>query len=194
MSDQTLDVAEARARIREMRAELWDRIVPARFASATLDDLAGQPERVRERIVDWSNRPDGRNLILGGPVGVGKTHAAIAACRPLWLDGTDVEFHPVGELLDLLRPGGPQDAMERLAAVPILIVDDIGSERATDWTSERLYNLVNRRWLGALPIVATSNLDKAAWNEALGERVYSRLTGDGAVGVRFSGEDRRRSR
>jgi len=193
MSD-TLDVAEAQARMRDMRAALWDQIVPNRFAGATLEDLAGQPDHVRDRITEWSDDPAGRNLILGGPVGVGKTHTAIAACRPLWLDGTDVEFHPVGELLDLLRPGGPQDAMERLVAVPILIVDDIGSERATDWTSERLYNLVNRRWLEALPIVATSNLDKAAWSEALGPRIYSRLTGDGAVGVRFGGEDRRKQR
>jgi DNA replication protein DnaC len=193
MSDED-DVAEAQSRIREMRAELWDQIVPARFAAATLEDLADQPDHVRERITEWSNDPAGRNLILGGPVGVGKTHTAIAACRPLWLDGTDVEFHPVGELLDLLRPGGPQDAMDRLVAVPILIIDDLGSERATDWTAERLYNLVNRRWLEALPIAATSNLDKTAFSEALGERVYSRLTGDGAVGVKFGGQDRRRQR
>jgi DNA replication protein DnaC len=194
MSDQVSDIAEAEHLLRVARLEAWPSVVPARFHEARLTDLAGQPPPVRSRIEGWAAEPDGRNLILGGPVGVGKTHAAVAACRGLWADGTGVEFWPVVELLDELRPGGPAGAMARLASVDVLIIDDLGSERATDWTAERLYGLVNRRWLQASPIVATSNLDKVALIGALGERVYSRLAGSEAVGVRLAGSDRRRDR
>ena len=187
-------VHEAENRVRASRAVMFSERVPARFVDATLDDLADQPDRERELILDWADDPAGRNLILVGPVGVGKTHAAIAACRPLWVDGVDVEFWPVGKLLDELRPGGPEGELDRLTKVPVLIIDDVGSERATDWTAERMYGLVNQRWLTTLPIVATSNLAREDLIEKLGERVYSRLTGDGAVGVRLTGDDRRRKR
>lgn len=186
------------------RNATWQRAIPGRFQWAALGDLADQPPEVVAALDDWASDPDGRNLLLLGPVGVGKTHAAVAAARgPHFERGTDVRFLPVVELLDLLRPGGPENALYDLADTDLLVLDDLGSERPTEWTAERLYALINRRWLEVRPTVCTTNLPAtrrdapegyqgATLDEAVGERVFSRLVGNGAVVLRLTGHDRRR--
>lgn len=177
------------------REATWQRAIPNRFQWATLADFTDQDADVRDGLHDWAIKPDGRNLVLLGPVGVGKTHAAVAATRPAHFDhGTDVRFLPVVELLDLLRPGGPEGALYDLADTDLLVLDDLGSERPTEWTAERLYALINRRWLEERPTVCTTNLEPDPLREALGERVFSRLVGNGAVVLRLAGHDRRRKR
>ncbi len=104
----------------------------------------------------------------------------------------DFLFWPVVELLDELRPGGNPAALQEALDTEILVLDDLGADRATDWTTERLYRIINRRWMEQRPIVATTNLETKDLRESLGERCYSRLVGDGAVCVRLGGEDRRR--
>lgn len=177
--------------LEEIQARVWREAIPSRFLWATVDDFTGQ---TRSELEGWAEPPGpgGRNLLLLGPVGVGKSHAAVAAARLLFDRGTEVRFLPVVELLDLLRPGGPEGALYDLADLDCLVLDDLGSERPTDWTAERLYALVNRRWLEERPTIVTSNLAAGALEEAVGPRVFSRLVGNGSVGVGLSGPDRRR--
>lgn len=167
----------------------WHASVPQRFHQADLADFA--TEAWLPAVADWANAPQGRNLVVFGPVGTGKTHLACAAVRPAVWRALDVAFVPVVELLDQLRPGGPEGALDVLADADRLVLDDLGSEKPTDWTAERLYALVNRRWSDAAPLVATTNLQPEQLQAHLGERTYSRLVG-GAVAVRLGGQDRRR--
>lgn len=176
----------------DRRLATWQRAIPNRFQWAQLADFTG-PEA--DTLAGWAEQPAGRNLLLLGAVGVGKSHAAVAAVRPAHFDrGADVRFLPVVELLDLLRPGGPDGALYDLADVDVLVVDDLGTERSTDWTDERLYAVINRRWLEERPTVATTNLDAKELRDAIGARTYSRLVGNGAVVVTLTGPDRRRQR
>lgn len=185
------DEVPSQAQLRNRRAlEHWRQQVPARFHGADLADLAHEPPEVVAKLHQWAADPAGRNLVVLGPVGVGKTHTAVAACRA---SAEPVLFYPVVELLDDLRPGGPEGALARAMAAELLVLDDLAAERTTDWTAERLYALVNRRWMERRPLVTTSNLEPNELAEALGERMYSRLVG-GAVSVRLSGQDRRRAR
>lgn len=174
-------------------AARWGDQVPARFRDARMADLAGEGDEVLRRLRDWSADPAGRNLVVLGPVGVGKTHAAVATCRGQAGAGRHVVFRPVVELLDDLRPGGPEGALAEAMAADVLVLDDLAAERVTDWTAERLYAVVNRRWMEQRPIVATANLEPDELAQVLGERMYSRLVG-GAVVVRLAGPDRRRHR
>jgi len=174
-------------RLREVR---WRAIIPRRFHRA---DLSGFDPEVYEALTSWARRPAGRNLVLIGPVGTGKTHAAVGACRVAHWSGLNVRFLPVVELLDLLRPGGPEGALYDLADVDRLILDDVGSERPTDWTAERLYALLNRRWLEETPTIVTTNLGPAELEEAVGPRLFSRLVGNDAVVLALYGADRRRT-
>lgn len=195
---------EAAARREERRAaaltasrlERFLAVTPARFRDADLADLP--PGGPGDEARAWAQDPAGRNCVHVGPVGVGKTHAAVAQARQVvTADGLDVWIVSAVELLDRLRPGGDDGAADRAASVGLLVLDDLGAERPTDWTAERLAAVIDRRWLDQLPIVATSNLTvgpEGSLIEALGERSYSRLVGSGAVVIRWQGGDRRRSR
>lgn len=169
-------------------AERWVRAVPPRFTGAHLDDIA---EPLRSTLTGWAaidGQPD--NLVLTGPIGTGKTYAAAAAVRPLVELGATLAFWPVVRLLDQLRPGDHPDPYADAASADVLVLDDLGAERPTDWTRERLYALVNDRWLAERSVVVTTNLAPPQLSDAVGERLSSRLLG-GATIARLAGHDRR---
>lgn len=188
---EEFDRAAAGEHLDRLRSELWRRLIPNRFQWAEVSDFEGE---IRTLLDEWSDAPRGRNLILFGPVGSGKSHAAVAGCRSSFSKGLDVRFIPVAELLDLFRPGGDPEIFSRLCYLDRLILDDIGSEKASDWTAERIAALVNRRWLEELPTIATSNLQPEALEAHLGAPTYSRLVGSDAVCLKLVEKDRRRNR
>lgn len=167
--------------------ERWARAIPRRFLGACLDDL---PEPLCATLLEWAELEAPPNLVLTGPVGTGKTHAACAAVRPRVERGETLAFWPVVRLLDQLRPGADEDPYESAVAADVLVLDDLGAERATEWTAERLYAIVNDRWLAEKPTIATANLSPPQLAAAAGERLASRLLG-GAHIARLAGPDRR---
>ena len=185
------EIAAAQARSLEtMREVRWHSLVPQRFHRAHLEDLEAD---ARRQIEEWRTYAPRPNLVLFGPVGTGKTHAAIAAVREDWMTvGVDFRFLPTTELLDMLRPGGDPHALDDVIEVPRLVLDDLGHERATDWTGERLGAVINRRWMEERPVIATTNLSASELREAVGDRTYSRLIGSDAVVVSLAGDDRRK--
>lgn len=198
--------AEAEAMRLQHNEARWALVCPRRFQAVSMEWVAAEHgQGVHDKLVAWSRLELPPNLVLLGPVGTGKTGTSLAVCKEGQVERSDgVLFAPVTELLDQLRPGGPDNSLERLASAPRLIVDDLGSERPTDWTAERLGVLINRRWLEERPTIATSNLpatrksapegyEGATLEEVLGERTFSRLVG-GAVVLELGGEDRRRRR
>jgi len=180
--DREVYVEAQRATLAERDAG-WERVVPARFVGARADDLDD------ESLLGWLTTPT-RNLVLLGPVGAGKTHAAAALARVVYDAGRVVAFWPVVALMDALRPDGPARAAE-LVAVDLLVLDDLAVEKPSEWTTERLDLIVNGRWLDGRPTIVTSNLTPENLARALGERVWSRLVGDALV-YRVPGKDRRR--
>lgn len=180
------ELAVARGALARRR---WEAAVPARFRDATPGSI---PDHAAHDIRGWMLGSEPRpNLVLFGAVGVGKSWTACAAVRPLVEAGRTMAFWPVVRLLDHLRPGDRPDPYADAVTVDLLILDDVGAERATEWTAERLYALVNDRWLDQLPTVATSNLTAPQLTAAVGDRLASRLLG-GAVTTRLIGPDRRR--
>ena len=184
------DDAEAR-RIAESEwfrnDEVWRTVAPARFADASPEDLDGAAD---EAFQEW-RQDASRNLLLLGPVGTGKTHAAYAIVRHCWMRG--LRFHPTAmvELLNDLRPGGDGRLSDYLDPFG-LFIDDLGTEKQTEWVAEQVYGIIDGRWRNRKPIIATSNLSPQALKDALGERAWSRLQDD-AVAVTLTGDDRRRS-
>ena len=175
-----------------MRRVQWAASVPQRFVDAEPPDFAGE---VGAALAEWSNSDHPPNLLVVGPTGTGKSHAAVAAIRRAFFAGRDVGFWPVAELCDWLRPGpDDRERMGDLMDLDRLVIDDVGAERSTEWTVERLDIVVNRRWLEERPTVVTSNLEPTALEGHIGEHCYSRLVGSGAVALRLTGADRRRSK
>lgn len=174
-----------------IKAANWGRyaaLIPARFQEATADQLDGELAQLVSR---WVAGGFTSNALLLGNVGVGKTHAAIAMLRLAAEVGYSIRFSPVVELLDQLRPGSSGGDIEQALRPDVLVLDDLGGEKPTDWTAERLYAVVNRRWLEQRPTIATSNLDAEALEQAVGSRTWSRLY-HGAERLKLAGSDRRR--
>ena len=174
--------------------QLWRDNCPSRFVDAT-DDLDAH---TNAHVESWVGA-GGRNLLLLGPSDVGKTHAALVAARR-WLHVYQHVwwFVPLLELLNALRESAPDPnaALDRAMSVPLLVLDDLGFDRPIDWTlEERLYIIVNQRWLDQRPTVATSNLTVEGGQgplvDAISARTYSRLVQD-AVVVQMAGRDLRR--
>lgn len=116
-------------------------------------------------------------LTLMGDVDRGKTHLAVAICRH-WLErGKPARYAYVPLLLDELRRGfrgGGEDYEARwdmFLKIPLLILDDLGTENPTRWVQERLDTIVDYRLMHGLSLVVTANVTL----EELGVRIASRL-------------------
>lgn len=140
--------------------------IPSRFRGATFEafDRSRQPaayEAARRYADEWpAVQSEGRWLFLGGDVGTGKSHLAYAVLHALLRRGVAGLAATVPDLLDELRPGREDEAdrLRVLKTVPLLVLDDLGAERQTEWVTERLFIVVNARYADKLPTVITSNL------------------------------------
>lgn len=182
--------AEIHAERRSRLLERLDTQIPPRYRSARVTD---------PRIASWcdtTHEGRGESLLILGPVGVGKSYEAFGAMRHLV--GRHVRNAVVVVAADLyaaLRPRAGIDAeaeFERYAHAPLLLVDDIGAAKASEWTEEINYRLVHHRYCHELPTVFTSNTPPRELGTVVGQRVASRLTEMCTVVV-LDGQDRRRA-
>jgi DNA replication protein DnaC len=140
-----------------------------------------EQRRSLQNACDWAaryaNEARGWLLILGG-YGVGKTHLAAAIANARFSRGQPVTFLNVPDLLDYLRaafnPNAEETYSDRFAQLleaPLLILDDLGTQNATAWAEEKLFQLLNHRYIARLPTVITTNQAL----EDLDPRLSSRL-------------------
>ena len=138
----------------------------------------------------------GRGLWFMGPVGTGKTTLAMLVSRAALETGRSVAIYSLPRLLNEIRDTHRAershiDLLDRLTAVDLLHVDDVGAERKNEWVLEELYSIVNARYEEQRSMVITTNiLDREALCEQISERTVSRLT-EMCDELPLLGEDRR---
>jgi len=127
---------------------------------------------------EYAKEPRGW-LLIQGNYGVGKTHLAAAIANACLAGGLPVTFLNAPDLLDYLRaafsPSVEETFNERfdeLRDMPLLILDDLGTQNATPWAEEKLFQILNHRYLGRRPTVITTNQPL----DDLDPRLSSRLT------------------
>ena len=127
----------------------------------------------------WAYAEDPQGwLVLLGPSGCGKTHLAAAIGNYLIKSGAPAILVEVPDLLDYLRATFQgnvvtyQQRMVELKSTPVLILDSLGKERASDWGEEKLYQILSYRYTLALPTVIVSHLTL----EEIGNHYESILT------------------
>lgn len=101
-------------------------------------------------------------MALIGPIGTGKTHLAASIANALLQTGKRVICMPSVDMLAKIRAtfkddGNDDEIMNDLKTVDLLIIDDLGKEKATEWTSQTLYSIINARYENELPIIITTN-------------------------------------
>jgi DNA replication protein DnaC len=133
----------------------------------SLDPIVLRQVRAFIRSVD-ENLDTGRGLWFDGPVGTGKTSLAILVAKAAKDAGRSYAVYPVPRLLAEIKRTFDRDASDtylgffrRLCTVDVLVLDDLGAEKQTEWVLEQLYSIVNERWQDRRSIVVTTNLPDA---------------------------------
>jgi DNA replication protein DnaC len=192
----------AGARTRSLAGRIPRRYQGVSFDRPPVSDIARTaPEQIREvrryvREVE-QNLDSGRGLWIAGDVGTGKTTLAMLVSKAALDAGRSVAIYSLPRLLNLLRDSldsdrGMLDFMDRLTAVDLLHLDDLGAENQTDWVLEQLYSIVNSRYEAERAIVATTNLMPDELDGRLGSRTVSRLQEICGNILPLYGEDKRR--
>jgi len=169
------------------KAEIMLSTLPALYRDATFPNTA--EGRKAFGWCDEYRRGIRRPLAIMGPVGTGKTWIAAAVARELLLRGAPAPHDPTGpgtlpvpvrfiavnEMLQSLRPGNESVDLVAYSVPPVLVLDDLGTERLTEWESDQLFMLANARVNAQLPIVLTTNLEPAQLKARYEQRTVQRL-------------------
>jgi DNA replication protein DnaC len=154
-------------------------------------------QEVRRYVRDIDAKLDaGQGLWLMGDVGTGKTTLAMIVSKAALDAGRTVAIYSLPRLLNLIRDAintddGMVGFLERLAAVDLLHIDDLGAENTTDWVLEQLYSIVNSRYEDERAMIVTTNLRPEDLVEQLGSRTVSRLAAICGNGLPLYGVDDR---
>jgi DNA replication protein DnaC len=190
----------------KMISTLRDRGLDPRFENAQLSDFS---EGVRKSL------PEDRGAFITGPCGTGKTHLLSALLRStsahsaivVGASGELVLRHPdayplmtsIHEILLDVRSTFGRDTriteaevIDDITSVPVLLLDDLGTEKPTEWALSTIYLVVDRRYRNQLQTYFSSNLSLSELSGHLGDRITSRIAGMTKV-IKLTGKDRRLS-
>jgi DNA replication protein DnaC len=176
-------------RVALAKARHLSAVIPRRYADVSFErppvtDIDPQVVVATHRFADTIDKQldAGRGLWFMGPVGTGKTTLAMLVSKAALRAGRSVAIYSLPRLLNEIRDTHRSERshvelLDRLTAVDLLHIDDVGAERTTDWVLEELYSIVNGRYEDQRSIVITTNiLDREALCEQISARTVSRLT------------------
>jgi DNA replication protein DnaC len=160
---------------------------PALYRDACYSGLA--PEQNPRGLVStwWAKGP--RSLTLVGPTRTGKTTAAYAITNDAHVSGAWVVAGTAADLSAELKPDGEPLAFDYAVSCDLLLLDDLGRERVTDWWLEQLQRIVDARRTNERRLIVTTNTlpdPQAAYDELAaryGAPVAERLIDDGGIVV-----------
>ena len=164
--------------------------VPKKFRGVSFDrrpivDL--NPDvlrRVRGFINEIETNIDaGKGLWFGGDIGTGKTSLAMLVVLAAEQANRSTLVYPITRLLAEIRDtynnehgASYMQLFRRITEVDLLLIDDLGTEKQSDWVLEQLYSIVNERWQDERSIIVTSNtIELGELREQLGWRTVSRI-------------------
>ena len=167
--------------------------VPRKFSSKTLDGFVARKPRHKEILAAMrdfvrrycSNGPDApiKGLLLMGREGTGKTHVAISVLKSLVSNGYSGLYWNVPELfLELRRmmndkeaEGTEADLFDEARAADLLVLDDLGAEKTSEYVTDRIYVIINSRYEDEKATIITTNRNLDELRSQLGPRITSRI-------------------
>ena len=157
----------------------------------TFDRFKTSPENVMALETCKAFDPSKASLYLWGPAGSGKTHLAGAIVRGSKY-GEMIKATSLVRWFRLRDPREEEREIERLAAVPVLVVDDLGVQKDSEHALAILYEILDRRDMNMRHgLIITSNLPLDLLSKKMGDdRITSRIAGMCRI-VKVGGEDHR---
>lgn len=140
-------------------------------------------------------RKQGTGLLLCGTVGTGKSFLAAAIANELISQGTPCLMTNFSRLISRISEkfGGDQKYLDDLNRFDLLVIDDLGAERDSEFTWEKVMNVIDARYRAGLPLIVTTNLSMQELSDPSDirrQRVFSRLR-EMCIFLEVRGEDRR---
>lgn len=176
--------------------------IPPKFRNADL-------KKSLKVIQDYCSQKKEKGFFLYGDFGTGKTYNVYALTKALLKKDIDVHVFNLPRLLNTIRASFSKQEVynkdtdnyfyafvknmsdiEKLIDVEVLIIDDIGAEKPSDWVAETLYYLINSRYENMKTTIFTSNLSLDKLADRIGNRIISRIAEMCDV-YEIKGEDRR---
>ncbi len=173
---------------------LRDARIPPRYAKCDLANFVIYKNEKLQSAVAYAKRfadqfpAVQKGLCLIGPPGIGKTHIAVAVLRQVIVDkGTRALFYDVRELLKVIRSTynpvvrtAEMDIIRPVMDAELLVLDDLGSEKPSEWVEETMNLIVNTRYNERRPTIFTTNYedtpdDLDSLKARVGYRMHSRL-------------------
>lgn len=141
-------------------------------------------------------RKAGKGLLLYGSVGTGKTYAACEVANALIDKGYPVLVTNFARLTNTLQGmfEGKQTYIDSLNRFELLVIDDLGAERRSDYMQEMVFNIIDSRYRAGLPFIVTTNLtieEIKKPNDIGNTRIYDRII-ERCFPIEVTGGSRRR--
>lgn len=210
-----IEQAGRRAKIPQLYA---DRSL-ASFETKGAQPLYWAAGQARRYVEQWKLQGGNIGLLMTGPVGVGKTHLAVGILKELILRGVLCYFVDFRELLKSVQETysgasgmSEADVLRPALTRELVVLDELGAGRVTDWTADAIEHIINTRYNGNLTTIVTTNYVNRGPGESasevqgyaaaavrqdtlgdrIGARMWSRLQ-EMCAPMEMRGEDHRRA-
>lgn len=191
--------ARERAAVHERKRRLWLQ-EPADAASTfQRDDRKNLAiSDAMRRYADQFNEMERQNmgLLLYGPVGTGKTFYAACIANALIDSGRSAKMTNFSAIINKLQESleNRQRFLDKLNRFDLLIIDDLGIERESEYMQEQVYNIIDARYKARRPLIVTTNISLDEIKNPKNvqrQRIYDRVL-QMCFPVKIDGESRRR--
>ena len=168
-------------RVRRLKAEGFSD--PAMLDWTFENDNGRSPQmcHAHRYVEQWQTmRSENLGLLLWGGVGTGKSFLAGCIANALMEQEVPVRMTNFARILNELNSSfsGRNEAIDKLCRYPLLIIDDFGMERGTEYALEQIYNIVDSRYRSRKPLIVTTNLtldELRHPQDTAHARIYDRL-------------------
>ena len=170
---------------------------PLRFDT---DDLRarGYTDKGRRYVANWGIvERDNVGMLLWGNTGTGKTFLAACIANALIDQGVPVmmtSFPRILAAVQGLRPEERAGYLDDLNHYRLLVIDDLGAERQSEYALEIVYNVIDGRYKAQKPLIVTTNIPLGEMQKAPNmdyQRIYDRVLAM-CVPIKIDGESRRK--
>lgn len=163
-------------------SNIGDKYLNASFENFEVRPGSENAYKIAKHYAEHFDEYGPESIMIWGEPGNGKTHLAAAVHNHLTEQGKVVVFISMPELLNKIKATFNEDNKETeeqilkaLRICDLLIIDDLGAEKTSEWVQEKLFTIIDMRYKRQKPIMATSNIRPADLIDKIGKRAYDRI-------------------